>query len=221
MNKILMWVVLLALVLLGVGWFVYAPSSAILPAPTPDSQATTTMTSTTTETNNQPVAGATDFKNATYTIDGMAVKLKDGMSETPSAPGSASMITTKYFGNELTTDLNDDGRPDIVFLLTQENGGSGTFFYVVAALNTPTGYIGSDGYLLGDRIAPQTTELSKNPKQIHVVVVNYMDRATSSPMSTKPSIGKSAYLKLGLDNNQWGVVEPNFAGESGKGGPAI
>lgn len=157
---------------------------------------------------------ASDYKNAEYLIDGKYIRLTNGIATQDAAPGSAAKIVTRYFGNELRTDLDGDGREDIVFLLTQQDGGSGTFFYVVAALNTPDGYVGSDGYLLGDRIAPQTTELSKNPVQKHVVVVNFATRAEGEPMTARPSVGRSVYLKLDPEAMQWGIVEPNFEGES-------
>jgi hypothetical protein len=155
-----------------------------------------------------------DYKNAKYLIDGKEVTLVNGLSETPIAPGSATKITTRYFGNELKTDLNNDGREDIVFLLTQNMGGSGTYFYAVSALNTANGYIGSDGYLLGDRVAPQSTILSPNPKQKNVIVVNYVDRLSGEPMTATPSSGKSVYLKLDTKTMQWGIVQPDFEGES-------
>lgn len=157
---------------------------------------------------------STDYKNAAYSIDGQLVQLVNGSAETEPTPGSASKTVTRYFGNDLVTDLNDDGRDDVVFLLTQETGGSGTFYYAVAALNTFDGYVGSDGYFLGDRIAPQTIEESQNPRHKNVIVVNYADRAPGEPMTTQPSVGKSAYLKLDLEHMQWGVVEPDFEGES-------
>lgn len=155
-----------------------------------------------------------NHKDAEYRIDGTVVKLENGVAEVEAAPGSASKITTRYFGNELEVDLNDDGRKDIVFLLTQETGGSGIFYYVVAALNTERGYIGSDGYLLGDRIAPQTIEVSPNPHHKNVIVVNYADRTLGEPMSSQPSVGKSAHLKLDTESMMWGIVEPDFEGES-------
>src|SRR3989338_11545365 len=74
---------------------------------------------------------AADPKNAEYVIDGQRVKLTNGVAETEAAPGSASKITTRYFGNEVRSDMNGDGREDIAFLLTQETGGSGTFFYEI------------------------------------------------------------------------------------------
>jgi len=155
-----------------------------------------------------------DYKDIVYVIDGKNVELKDGVAETEAAPGSASKIVTRYFGNELKTDLNGDGREDVVFLLTQDMGGSGTFFYVVAALNTGNGYRGSDGYLLGDRIAPQSTSLSQNPRHKNVVVVTYADRAPGEPMTARPSVGKSVYLKIVPETLQWAIVEPDFEGES-------
>lgn len=160
------------------------------------------------------VSAAVDAKNATYVIDGHAVMLKDGYAEEEAAPGSASKIVTKYFGEDLKIDLNGDGRMDDAFIVTQNVGGSGTFFYAVAALNTEKGYIGSDGYLLGDRVAPQMTTASQNPKQSQVAVFNYADRAAGEPMSAQPSVGKSVYLKLNTETMQWGIVQPNFEGEA-------
>ncbi|KND51433.1 MAG: hypothetical protein ABA06_03960 [Parcubacteria bacterium C7867-001] len=157
---------------------------------------------------------AKEYTDAAYRIDGVSVQLTDGFAEVEAAPGSASKITTRYFGNEYRTDVNEDGREDVVFLLTQETGGSGVFFYVVAALNTERGYIGSDGYLLGDRIAPQPIGMSPNPRHKNVIVANYADRAAGEPMTTQPSIGKSVYLKLDPASMQWGIVEPDFEGES-------
>lgn len=153
---------------------------------------------------------ASDYKNAEYVVDGARVKLNNGVAETEAAPGSASKVTTRYFGNELATDLNGDGRNDVVFLLTQQTGGSGTFYYVVAALNTERGYVGSEGFLLGDRIAPQTTQ-KKGEK---IIVVNYADRAPGQGFSVQPSVGKTVWLLLDPSTMQFGQVEQNFEGEA-------
>ena len=167
---------------------------------------------------NQPQGQAAvpggEYRNAEYVIEGQRIKLADGLAEADTSPGSASRIVTRYFGNELKTDLNGDGREDVVFLLTQQRGGSGTFFYAVAALNTTAGYLGSDGYLLGDRIAPQTTVVSRNPRHKNVIVVNYGDRRPDEPMTARPSVGKSVYLKLDAETVRWGIVVPDFEGES-------
>jgi hypothetical protein len=155
-----------------------------------------------------------DYKNTSYLIDGMQVTLMNGVAEIEAAPGSATKTIVRYFGNELKTDLNGDGREDVAFILTKEGGGSGIFFYAVAALNTETGYVGSDGYLLGDRVAPQNPTLSPNPKHADVVVFNYAERAQGEPMTAQPAVNKSAYLKLDTETMRWGVVEPDFEGET-------
>ncbi len=149
------------------------------------------------DTAQQPIT-ALDYKSIEYVIEGQRVRLADG---------------TRYFGNELKTDLNGDGREDVVFLVTQEPGGTGTFFYAVAALNTENGYVGSDGYFLGDRVAPQTTEVSQSPKHKNVIVVNYAERAANEPMTAEPSVAKSVYLKLDQASMKWGVVVADFEGE--------
>lgn len=132
-----------------------------------------------------------DYKNATYLIEGSFITLTNGIFEVKAAPGSASKIPTRYFGNEAIGDLNDDGKNDIAFLLTQTAGGSGTFFYVVAALQTASGVEGTNAIFLGDRIAPQTTSIQNG-----MVIVNYADRNPGEPFTVQPSLGVSKYLKV-------------------------
>src|SRR5690606_34582169 len=158
----------------------------------------------------EQAAFAADYRNVAYVIDGQRVKLTDGYAETAAAPDSASKAITRYFGNEYFADLDGDGQEDVVFILTQETGGSGVFYYAVAAFNTPEGYAGSDGYFLGDRIAPQSIALSSNPGHVNVVVVNYADRLPGDPMTAQPGEDQSVYLKLDPSSRQWGIVEADF-----------
>jgi heat shock protein HslJ len=151
-----------------------------------------------------------DQLDAEYVIDGRRIHLVDGLSEIEAAPGSATRIVTRHFGNELRKDLDRDGREDIVFLITQEPGGTGTFYYVVAALATEGGYRGSQGLLLGDRIAPQTTESGRDG----IVIVNYTDRAPGEPFTAEPTIGKSIWLLFNPATMQFGEVTKDFAGEA-------
>jgi heat shock protein HslJ len=151
-----------------------------------------------------------EHKNMEYLIGGGRVRLVDGVAQTPAAPGSAASIVTRYFGNEVRGDLNGDGREDVVFLLTQETGGSGTFYYAVAALDTERGLVGSQAVLLGDRIAPQTTSLQSDG----VIVVNYADRAPGDSLTTPPSVGKTLWLKLDPATLQLGEWVRDFEGEA-------
>lgn len=151
--------IILAIIAFGL-WYVFRPAA---PALAPSSE------------------GAS-YKDATYTIEGQPVSLVAGNATTSSA-------ITRYFGNDATGDLNGDGIPDAAFILTQDTGGSGTFYYVVAAIKTHAGYLGTNAVLLGDRIAPQSTQIEYGE-----LVVNYADRNAGEPMTTPPSVGVSKYL---------------------------
>ncbi len=153
-------------------------------------------------------------KNATYRIVGESVTLVNGKASSPVAPGSASMIVTEYFGNEVEYDFDKDGRMDTAFILTQNSGGSGTFYFLVYALNKESGYLGSEGLYIGDRIAPQTTELSKDPSREDVVIVNFADRKPGESFAIAPSLGKSLWAKLDLNTMQPGEVVQDFEGEA-------
>jgi heat shock protein HslJ len=164
--------------------------------------------------NEKQAPAGEDPANTAYRIEGESVQLVEGMSEMPAAPDSAEKVITRYFGNEVHTDLDGDGRDDAVLILTQSRGGTGTFYYVVAALNTERGHVGSEALLLGDRIALQTTEVSQDPNHKGVVVVNYADRRDDEPMTAQPSIAKSIWLKLDPQSMQLGEVAQNFEGEA-------
>ena len=148
--------------------------------------------------------------DGTYIINGEKFTLKNGISIVDIAPGSASKITTRYFGNDAKGDFDGDDREDNAFILTQETGGSGVFYYVVALLNTTNGPVGSQAFFLGDRIAPQTTELGKG----RIIIVNYADRKVGESFAIQPSVGKSLYLLLDTKTLQFGEVVQNFEGEA-------
>jgi hypothetical protein len=133
-------------------------------------------------------------QNSTYLIDGTPVILTNGRSETNIIGDQASKTITQYFGNEAVGDVNGDGKPDTVFLLTQTMGGTGTFYYAAVALKTDAGYQGTNAILLGDRIAPQTTEIRDGK-----IIVNFADRKPDEPFSESPSVGvtKNLYMLNG------------------------
>jgi heat shock protein HslJ len=144
-----------------------------------------------------------------FVIGNEQVKLEDGVHRATAAPESSLMITTQYFGNEARGDLDGDGDEDIVFLITQDGGGSGIFFYLVGAINQGEGYQGTRAVLIGDRISPQTTEFRDGQ-----VIVNYADRSPGEPMTAQPSVGKSLYLKYDPVAMSFGGVVQDFEGEA-------
>ena len=135
-------------------------------------------------------AAAFDPQNATYNVGGTPVALVNGNASTPAAPGSATQITTKIF-TTTSGDLNGDGKQDAAVILVQNPGGSGTFYYVAAAINGANGAQGTNAVLLGDRIAPDTLEI-KNGQ----IIANYADRKPGDPMTAKPSVAVSKYLNV-------------------------
>lgn len=137
-----------------------------------------------------------DPKNAAYEIEGKMFTLVNGVSEVEAAPDSASKITTRYFGNDAKGDLNGDGEADIAFLITQDGGGSGLFYYAVVALKTAGGYKTTNAFFIGDRIAPQSTEINTSALELYI---NYAERKPGEPMTTQPSVGVTKYLKVSND----------------------
>jgi hypothetical protein len=113
------------------------------------------------------------------------------ISDPRNAVYMADGLKARYFGNEAKGDLNNDDIPDTAFLITTDGGGSGTFYYVIAVLNTTEGYKPTNAILLGDRIAPQTTEIRDKK-----LIVNYADRKKTDPMTTAPSVGVSKYFTV-------------------------
>ncbi len=143
---------------------------------------------------NKPVPAVSfDGKNTSFSVDGKVVTLVNGKSEVEAAPGSASKITTKYFGNEITSDLTGDGKADTAFLITQSTGGSGLFYYVVVAMKTENGYKNTNAFLIGDRIAPQPMYVSEGTTELQV---NYAERKPGEPMTVQPSQGAVKLLKV-------------------------
>lgn len=133
---------------------------------------------------------ADDPKNCTYIIDGERFTLVDGEVKKEITSGSASKISVKVFDSWSTEgDVNGDGREDLLVLLTYNGGGGGTFYYVAIAINSDEGYSGTNAVLIGDRIAPQTSEIRDRE-----IIVNYADRKPWESFSNRPSVGKSKYL---------------------------
>lgn len=142
-----------------------------------------------------------DYKAATYYISGAPVFLGEG--------------GVTYFGNEVRGDIDADGDEDIAFLITHQPGGSGTFFYLAGAINEGGKYKGTNAMLIGDRIAPQTTEFRMLEAPYGArVIVNYAERGPGEPFTTRPSFGKSLYAKYSAEHNDFGEVVQNFEGES-------
>ena len=130
-------------------------------------------------------------REATYLIDGEAFALRDGQATIEREPGAASKTVVEIFGAPVSGDLNDDGVADAAVLLVQTTGGSGTFYYLAAALNREGEFVGTEAVLIGDRIVPQRLTVRHG-----VVIVDYLDRRPDEAMATAPSLAQSKYLVI-------------------------
>ena len=129
--------------------------------------------------------------NASYEIEGQVVALVNGKAEQEIAPISITKIFTSVWADPVLGDLNNDGADDAALILTQDSGGSGTFFYVAVALNEAGKPKGINTILLGDRIAPQNISIKDG-----VIRVDYAVRNPDEPMVQAPSVGVSEYYKV-------------------------
>lgn len=124
-----------------------------------------------------------DPANATYLIDGQTVTLAGGKAEEPAAPGSASHVITGLSDRLAAGDLTGDGKIDLAVVLTQETGGSGTFFYLGALANDGTPIKAA---FLGDRIAVQNVRIVDGK-----IAVDLLTRDANAPMAARPQSKES------------------------------
>jgi hypothetical protein len=134
---------------------------------------------------------AADPRNATYTVEGRRITLRDGRYEEEAAPGSAAQAVTGVFGEPAVGDLEGDGDEDAVLILVHDPGGSGTFYYIAASVNENGRYRGTNAVMLGDRISPRQIVIRNG-----VVIAGYDDRRPGEPMAATPSVARTKVLTL-------------------------
>lgn len=145
-----------------------------------------------------------DFKEVTFSISGVSITLENGTARARTSLGGDTETTVRYFGNEVSHDLDGDGAEDMAFLVTQEVSTGETYFFLVGALKRDGGYLGTEAVLIGKDIAPQTTEKGEGRQ----VIVNYAERVGDV------SMGRSLYLLLDVERLQFGELVQDFEGES-------
>ena len=121
---------------------------------------------------------AIDPADATYTIDGDTVALVKGMRSVPAQPGSHTTHETRLIGAQTCGEF--DGEEVAVVLLSDDRGGSGTYYYVAAVPKSGHSYPAA---LLGDRILPKSVAIEKG-----LIAVTYLDRPANAPMAAPPSV---------------------------------
>jgi hypothetical protein len=128
----------------------------------------------------------------------------DGSRKVAAAHGSVTKARTAALGQPVNVDMDGDGDKDAALLFTHDPGGSGTFYYVAAAINVNGRYQATNTILLGDRIAPLDITIGRG-----TVVVKYADRRLEEPMSIAPAVNKTTVIIL--KNNK--LIEIGLLGE--------
>lgn len=152
---------------------------------------------------------AFDPINTRFNINQSDIQLINGYAEQMTSSDTSSKITTQVWGEPKVSDLNADGQRDAVLILSQNTGGSGTFYYLVVAIREGNQYKGSKGVLLGDRIQPQKIKVVANR-----VTVEFLERFKGQPYTTSPSVLTKQKVVYDTDSQQLIPVEQNFAGEA-------
>lgn len=134
-----------------------------------------------------------DPLNTTYLIENESVELINGQAEQRILDSSTVIQTFawKNQGSPAQGDLNHDGHQDAALLLIQNPGGTGTFYYVAAALYLNNSYEGTNAVYLGDRILPIAIGTLENK-----IFVDYLNRKDTEPMSAEPSIETRKWFKI-------------------------
>lgn len=136
-------------------------------------------------------------RNSSFMINEDQISLKNGYQEkVVKKDGVNNTITTRYFGNEEVGDLNRDGENDYAFMVVNNSGGTGTFYYAVIALSNTDGRYYARSYFLGDRIAPQSSNIQSNK-----YVVNFATRKLGQSFVEQPSVGQTMTFEVDRRNN--------------------
>ena len=138
-----------------------------------------------------PQANPPSAKDLTVTIDQQTFTMKDGFAEMESAPGSAAKNTLHVVGEPVTADVSGDGKPDTALLLRNDPGGSGTFYYAVLAVNGDSGYHASNALVLGDRIKPESIDVTDGR-----FVYRFLERKPGEALAAEPTVQKTVVIQL-------------------------
>lgn len=132
--------------------------------------------------------------DARYEIAGEIVSLVNGRAESRAAPGSAAKARTRVVARPVSGDIDGDGDADAVVWLARRPGGSGTFYYLAAALDHRGGFRGTSAFFIGDRIEPREVLIAHR-----VITARFADRRTGEPMAAPPTLEYVMHFTLTAD----------------------
>jgi len=147
---------------------------------------------------------ASELANMSYAgINRDTVTLEDGRWEgKPFVEGGASRPAVGLVSNfRLTGDLDGDGVDEVIVLLWESSGGSGTFSYVAAAGRRDGKPVNLGTALIGDRVQLRTGQIQDGMIKLDVVQQGPDDAACC------PSQNTSRYWTLGTDGLHEGEAQ--------------
>ena len=118
---------------------------------------------------------------------GGSAKLTDGAYTEPAAPGSAMQLTVRL-KHPYADDLNGDGKLDCAAVLVTDPGGSGTFYDLVAVVQTEDGPRHVATTALGDRVQVEALRVSNG-----WVSVDLLEPAADGPLAGTSTPVKRVY----------------------------
>lgn len=140
-----------------------------------------------------------DAKNSSFLLNNERVQLLNGEAH-HSIKGAIAEVSTHYRGYLVSGDLNGDGQNDKAFWVSQSTGGSGVFYYVVAAIKNEQGYQTTNAFFVGDRIQAQELKIPLHSRQLQVYFATHK---ANEAFSEQPTTEKVLLLKVTAD----GILE--------------
>ncbi|MGG1943491.1 lysozyme inhibitor LprI family protein [Trinickia sp. NRRL B-1857] len=133
----------------------------------------------------QPAAPSIDYKNAIYHVGDKDVTLLEGQHAQPAADDSSAQDVTHIVEPPAHAAGKLGGRNVVAVFLSEEGGGSGTFYYVALAFNDGRGTT----FKIGDRIQPISIAINGDD-----LVVSYLDRKADEPMAVPPTVPRERHF---------------------------
>jgi uncharacterized protein len=144
-----------------------------------------TLTALKTATSPTSSGPSIDYKDATYRIGDKDVTLLEGQHSQPAAADSAAQDVTRVIEPPQHAAGVLAGRPAVAVFLSEEGGGSGSFYYAAVVFADGRGTT----FQIGDRIQPVSIAINGDD-----IVVSYLDRKSDEPMVVPPSVPRERHL---------------------------
>jgi len=153
----------------------------------------TTSSNTDSQAEQSSAQAPADPANAGYYIDGIVYTLVNGELE-QAIEDSTTVNKFKLLDFKAVGDINKDGTDDVAVVVTNDAGGSGTFYYLAIFTSGSSPVIENTSYL-GDRIVVKDITFTNNQFQ-----VKYLDRDSEADMASDPTIEITGIAEMDAEN---------------------